>query len=95
MIKTNLNKTLDNCIIACIYIYCFTFLFSDTTGYTFIRIAFVLGLIKTLKYNTTKLDWSFFKKYLIPIIILGALMLLNNMEIIILNQFLTKVENKL
>lgn len=77
MTKTNLNKTLDNCIIACIYIYCFTFLFSDTTGYTFIRIAFVFGLIKTLKYNTTKLDWSFFKKYLRPIILLGAVMFLS------------------
>lgn len=77
MLKTNLNKTLDNCILACIYIYCFTFLFNDTTGYTFIRIAFVLGLIKTLKYNTTEFDWVSFKKYLRPIILLGVIMFLS------------------
>lgn len=75
MIK--LYKFLDYCIIFSISMYFLTFLFNETTGYTFIRIAFVLGLIKILKYNTINFNWLFFKKYLIPIIVFGNILFIS------------------
>lgn len=76
MNNLSIKKALDNCIIFSIYLYCITFLFNDTAGYTFIRIAFILGLIKTLKYNNIEFNWIFFKKYLKPIILfLGIIFL--------------------
>lgn len=73
----NLDKFLDHCITFSILMYFITFLFSETTGYTFTRIAFILGLIKILKYNTINFNWSFFKKYLIPIMVFGGILFLS------------------
>lgn len=70
-------RILDNSIIFSILVYCVTFLFSDTIGYTFIRIAFVLGLIKILIYNDIYFNWNFFKKYLKPIIIFFVVIFLS------------------
>ena len=77
MNNLSIKKTLDNCIIFSIYLYCITFLFNDTAGYTFIRIAFILGLIKTLKYNNIDFNWIFFKKYLQPIILFFGIIFLS------------------
>lgn len=70
-------RILDNSIIFSILIYCVTFLFSDTIGYTFIRIAFILGFIKILIYNDIYFNWDFFKKYLKPIIIFFCVIFLS------------------
>lgn len=75
----NLYKLLDNSIIFSILIYCLTFLFNDTIGYTFIRIAFILGLIKILIRNNIYFNWDFFKKYLKPIIIFFCVIFLSIM----------------
>ncbi|MDY3875542.1 MAG: O-antigen ligase family protein [Megamonas funiformis] len=70
-------RILDNSIIFSILIYCVTFLFSDTIGYTFIRIAFILGFIKILIYNDIYFNWDFLKKYLKPIIIFFCVIFLS------------------
>lgn len=70
-------RILDNSIIFSILMYCVTFLFSDTIGYTFIRIAFILGLAKTLIYSDIYFNWDFFKKYLKPIIIFWGVIFLS------------------
>ena len=70
-------KILDNSIIFSILIYCLSFLFNDTIGYTFIRIAFILGLIKILIRNDIYFNWDFFKKYLKPIIIFFCVIFLS------------------
>lgn len=69
MFFINIQNPLDKIIHFCFIMYCITFLFDESIGYFFIRIAFILGLIKFIKYKSIYFSWNTLNKYILPFLV--------------------------
>ena len=72
----NIKNILDKTIFSCFLLYCMTFLFNESIGYFFVRIAFMLGFIKFVQYRDIYFSLIILNKYLKPFLIFGGIILL-------------------
>lgn len=69
MLHIELRNIIDRVIFYCFILYSITFLFSEDIGKFFIRVAFLLGIIKYIKYKNVYFSLDIVYKYLKPLII--------------------------
>lgn len=72
----NVKNILDKTIFLCFLLYCMTFLFDESIGYFFVRIAFILGIIKFVQYRDVYFSLIILNKYLKPFLIFEGIILL-------------------
>ena len=72
----NVKNILDKTIFLCFLLYCMTFLFDESIGYFFVRIVFILGIIKFVQYKDIYFSLTILNKYLKPFLIFGGIILL-------------------
>lgn len=66
MLHVELRTIIDRVIFYCFILYSITFLFSEEIGNSFIRMAFLLGIIKYIKYKNVYFSVDCIYKYLKP-----------------------------
>lgn len=76
MLNINMKNILNKSIFLCFLLYSMFFLFDESIGYFFIRIAFLLGLIKFIKYKNIYFDLNVLNKYLKPFLVFGLIIII-------------------